>query len=221
MENCYSRWLYDACRNFNTRQAAQVLVVPFLVVITAWAHLLGLFHQLLGRTAHTQHDSNASICLPDPRDLIFGWLYASSRRWSASISACRHASVLMYCSYVQIFSCCLQSSPYNILPLGSIFISWGAQRPGSTFTYVKCPIERKHSGIRQTISFRAPSLNTAGLARERCRSRRHSSRRGPSPPELLHVALSSRSSAGAAGNSASSSASFSSQTHDFLAHQNC
>lgn len=163
------------------------------MVVTTWAHFLGLFHQLLGRMAHPQHDSNASICLPDLKDLVFGWLRASRRRrWSVSISACRHASVFMCCSYLQIFSCCLPSSPYNILPLGSIFISWGPQRPGSTFTYVECPTGRKHSGIRQTISFIAPTLNTAGLARERCRSRRHSSRQGPSPPEILHVALSNQ-----------------------------
>lgn len=61
MENCYSRWLYDACRNFDASEAAQVLVGPFLMAITTWAHLLGLFHGLLGRMARTQPDSNGSI----------------------------------------------------------------------------------------------------------------------------------------------------------------
>ena len=140
MENCYSRRLYDACRNFNTRQAAQVLVVPFLTVISTQAHLLGLFHQLLGRTAHTQHDSNASTSLPEPKDLVFGWLCTlGRRRWSIATSAYRHASLFTCCSYPQIFSCCLPPSLYNILPLGSIFTSWGPLRPGSAFTYVKCP----------------------------------------------------------------------------------
>ena len=185
-------------------------MVPFLMVITTWAHLLGLFHRLLGRIAPTQHDSNASICLPDLKDLIFGWLCASAE--VVSISPCRHASVFMCCSYLQIFSCCLPSSPYNILPLGSISVSWGPQRPGITFTYVKCPIEREHSRIRQTINFIAPTLNTAGLARECCR--RCSSRWGPSPPKVLRVALSSRALQELCWccwrNSASSSASFSS-----------
>lgn len=137
--------------------------------------------------ARRQHDSNASICLPDLKDLII-WLAPSAE---VSISARRHASVFMCSSYLQIFSCCLPPSPHNILPLGSIFILLDPQTSGSTFTLVKHPVEKQHSGVRQTINFVTPTLHTAGLARERWGSRRCSSRRGPSAPEVLRVALSS------------------------------
>lgn len=180
------------------------------MVITSWAYLLGLFHRLLGRMAQTQHDCNDSICLPDLKDLIFDWLQVSAE---VSIPAQIHASVFMHCSYPQIFNCCLLSSPYNILPPGTTFISWDSQRPESTFTYEKSPIERECSGIRQTINFIAPTLTQPVLPESTADTGDAAADRDPPYPRSFvwpWAAGPCSRSDGAAGTSASSSARFSS-----------